>query len=326
MTLVSGFAIHDASALTCPGLGLFPRASRPFPVTSLAGLNARGPRTEARARERRRQLSACLLLASIAVGASPRVQAAGTAPIAAACGSARSLPLVLVNEGGADRATVDVSLHEAEAIWAAAGVRLVWTILDDTGDSAAFRGPFVVLRRRLSHRSTKAESLDSRRAQLGRVIFDRADRSPRLVEVSLTDVVAAASRANRTAIVPQPNTFVRPELIGRALGRVIAHEIGHWLFGRGHAADGVMRASLRPSDLVAPRRPAVAALWLASRTEHLPDAFAPCAVAGSRASGHRDDLVHTVGATGAGRSPGACDPGPGLSRRHPRSSRRDSCR
>jgi hypothetical protein len=43
-------------------------------------------------------------------------------------------------------------------------------------------------------------------------------------------------------------------LLPRALGRALAHEIGHYLLRtREHAARGLMRASFRPEDLVAPR-------------------------------------------------------------------------
>jgi hypothetical protein len=45
---------------------------------------------------------------------------------------------------------------------------------------------------------------------------------------------------------------VRDEVIGRALGRVLAHEIGHYLFGvRGHSRSGLMRAVQPFSELFA---------------------------------------------------------------------------
>jgi hypothetical protein len=40
------------------------------------------------------------------------------------------------------------------------------------------------------------------------------------------------------------------DLLGRGLGRVIAHEIGHWRMGREHARWGLMKESLSPQDLI----------------------------------------------------------------------------
>jgi hypothetical protein len=48
---------------------------------------------------------------------------------------------------------------------------------------------------------------------------------------------------------------VRDQMTGRMIGRALAHEIGHVLLrSRTHSADGLMRATHRSSDLVAPER------------------------------------------------------------------------
>ena len=52
---------------------------------------------------------------------------------------------------------------------------------------------------------------------------------------------------------------VRDDLIGRALGRVLAHEIGHYLLIlRSHTPDGLMQPSFKAAALVAPDRGAFA--------------------------------------------------------------------
>jgi hypothetical protein len=44
--------------------------------------------------------------------------------------------------------------------------------------------------------------------------------------------------------------------VGLALGRAVAHEIGHYLFNtRSHTADGLMRARFETRDLIDPRSP-----------------------------------------------------------------------
>jgi len=51
-----------------------------------------------------------------------------------------------------------------------------------------------------------------------------------------------------------PRTL-REQVLARMIGRVIAHEIGHWLLGtRGHSATGLMRAVQGVSELAEPGR------------------------------------------------------------------------
>lgn len=51
--------------------------------------------------------------------------------------------------------------------------------------------------------------------------------------------------------------IVRFRLTGRALGRAVAHELGHFLFASAnHAASGLMRARHQAAELIAPFRQA----------------------------------------------------------------------
>jgi hypothetical protein len=48
---------------------------------------------------------------------------------------------------------------------------------------------------------------------------------------------------------------VRDDLVGRALGRVLAHELGHYLLGlREHSPDGLMQPLFRTDRLISPDR------------------------------------------------------------------------
>jgi hypothetical protein len=42
-------------------------------------------------------------------------------------------------------------------------------------------------------------------------------------------------------------------LVGRAFGRIVAHEIGHWLLGPQHTETGLMKRSLSPDELLEQR-------------------------------------------------------------------------
>ena len=79
----------------------------------------------------------------------------------------------------------------------------------------------------------------------------------RILKSSCTpDAIAALVSTTRfgTEDVFSPSAF-RDLVLGRALGRALAHEIGHFLLrSRVHSAAGLMRAIQPVSDLVAPDR------------------------------------------------------------------------
>jgi hypothetical protein len=61
---------------------------------------------------------------------------------------------------------------------------------------------------------------------------------------------------------------VQAPLLGRAVGRVIAHEVGHWLTGRRHTRDGLMRATFRERDLIDWWSPRAPRDWTTSGSTH----------------------------------------------------------
>jgi hypothetical protein len=76
------------------------------------------------------------------------------------------------------------------------------------------------------------------------------------IAVFLDEILQLVERTRLagTAEWQWPRTM-RERVIGRALGRVIAHEIGHILFeSRQHASTGLMRATHRAADLIEPPR------------------------------------------------------------------------
>jgi hypothetical protein len=94
-----------------------------------------------------------------------------------------------------------------------------------------------------------------RRHTLGRVIRVSADRPSRLIELALPTV--AASVLQQTLLgrrIHELPAVARERAVGRGLGRVLAHEIGHYLLAlRGHTPAGLMRESFSPDVLTASR-------------------------------------------------------------------------
>jgi hypothetical protein len=169
--------------------------------------------------------------------------------------------LAFVDEGGTDPVTIEIARAEVESIWATAGVRLLWV----SGAPGATPRPdaFVMLRAGGAHVMTNAAMMRAGWfGQLGWVRFNRDGGHSHLVEVSLANVRLSLMYAwyDNSRFVFQPRS-VQIVVMGRALGRVIAHEFGHWLLGRGHEAEGLMKAELRPSELMAAETPRLPRAW-----------------------------------------------------------------
>lgn len=94
------------------------------------------------------------------------------------------------------------------------------------------------------------------RAPLGAVDFDQAGAPLHIVTVFIVRLVTMIEEA-RLWQVPAwawPR-MIREQVVGRAIGRVIAHEIGHVLLRtKDHAPHGLMRAIQRTDELVDPAR------------------------------------------------------------------------
>jgi hypothetical protein len=224
-----------------------------------------------------------ILAAGLVLYATAPASAAEAVPVPGACADG-PLRLTVVNYSRADPLSLAASTREAAAIWAAAGLELTWLPMGDAERLPSGRVVFVAIRPALApvRRDTVAADV-RRRIALGRVLFAEDGRPGNFIEVAFDAVQAAVARALRMAT---PAAGLPPMglrlLVGRALGRVIAHEVGHWLLGSGHASDGLMKPGLGGFDLVdalpprLPRRWGVAgearSLTTASRCELEPHA------------------------------------------------------
>jgi hypothetical protein len=94
------------------------------------------------------------------------------------------------------------------------------------------------------------------RAPLGAVDFDVTGAPLHIVTVFIVRLVTMIEEARLWHIPPgEWPRAIREQVVGRAIGRVIAHEIGHVLLRTtGHAPHGLMRAVQRADELVDPAR------------------------------------------------------------------------
>jgi len=139
--------------------------------------------------------------------------------------------------------------NETEVLWRPYGVHLEWTDSPAPGAVPSGLSLEVILERRI----IDAPGLPTWATVMGLTSVKRNGPSARPIRVSLdaTESVLALRRASRTSagwIVPDHD-------LGRALGRVLAHEIGHLLLGAPyHDEVGLMRAVFRPDELGEPDR------------------------------------------------------------------------
>jgi hypothetical protein len=212
------------------------------------------------------------LTAVLVAHASAAPPASTTMPMACAPAASRDLRVYLINEAGAAQQTLDAAEAEAGTIWANAGLRLAWTFSPVPLDVSDGRTVVVVVRRGLSRPATldAADSQGCSHPQLGRIRFGEDGRPGNLIEVSflaLSSLVMSGSYLEKPiSALPK---LAQTNLLGLGLGRVVAHEIGHWLMGRGHTPQGLMRPSFSVHDLIESKVPPLPRTWTAAGSERL---------------------------------------------------------
>lgn len=145
-------------------------------------------------------------------------------------------------------AAVDAAIAEAARIWAPYGV----VIAAGTGQESLPRAGTAVLTVTPRRAPTQASADDGH--GLGALDFTRSGRALPHVTVDyagLRRLVRGLAAFGKRA--PQWPAALHNQVIGRVLGRILAHEIGHYLLGSGHAPAGLMRARHSIAELAAPQ-------------------------------------------------------------------------
>jgi hypothetical protein len=141
------------------------------------------------------------------------------------------------------------AIAEAAAIWAPYGVAIA--PLDRSGPA---RAESIVLTVVVT--TSRSPSATDSGTALGAIDF-AADGTPgRVITVFLDRLVRLLTdtRTSDTTMAERPR-LVRERIIARAIGRVIAHEVGHFVLrSKEHTRQGLMGAMYRTDDLMAPGR------------------------------------------------------------------------
>jgi hypothetical protein len=171
-----------------------------------------------------------------------------------------SLPPLVVSvyaAPGISPALVDRTLAEADAIWRAAGVTIDWQVrqhepLPDRARRA--RDPYVPAALRVIIDEAPGARQDGG-MPIGWVAFAGGDPEAEL-HVSHRNAVALLEAARQVSVSRNDMPPLEVEvLLGRAMGRALAHELGHYLFAsKSHTGRGLMQAVRSAAEMFAPSR------------------------------------------------------------------------
>jgi hypothetical protein len=141
---------------------------------------------------------------------------------------------------------LDTLKHEATAIWRPYGVELRWGAPMCTVEDASID---LLIARHSPETTTGRIVLGSTHVRM-----DRIERAPIVVDYNATaQTLESLTSTNLSTLVGLP--WLGAQAMGRALGRVAAHEIGHVLLALpNHQRDGLMRATFQASDMIEPPR------------------------------------------------------------------------
>jgi hypothetical protein len=134
-------------------------------------------------------------------------------------------------------------LAQADAVWRNTGVRFQWQA-EDRRARATAQTPFgaPVLRVVIGHERHKIS--DERQFPLGWIVFDDSTTPEQEIYVSYENALALLeSSPGVVGVVENMPLLKRELLLARAMGRALAHELGHYLSAsKTHAPKGLMMA------------------------------------------------------------------------------------
>ncbi len=161
----------------------------------------------------------------------------GTAPVHLA---PPPLPITLTFASDVSPSLVRRLLDEADAVWRPSGVTFAWDTESRGTAPATLR---IVV-------DDERGALSGGLAPLGWILFDGQDTPDRIIHLSYANAVAllneSADLGDRTSMpIAQRETY-----LGRAMGRALAHELGHYLLAsKAHTRTGLMRGTLTATEL-----------------------------------------------------------------------------
>lgn len=197
-----------------------------------------------------------LIATTVAVALFASTALAAGAPTPA---SSPAIPPMVVNVTATPEASPELVariLAEASAIWRPSGVTFIWQrpareVVPYS--RASDTGPSVPNTLRLIIGDNRGPGRPDGRLPLGWILFDDVTAPEQEIYVSHANaLLMMVESRDAVGVMEQMPTRQRETLLARAMGRALAHELGHYLLAsKVHATRGLMKASLTAAELFA---------------------------------------------------------------------------
>ena len=170
-------------------------------------------------------------------------------------------PMIVIVSAASDLSPrmLSLLLAETDAIWRAIGVRFLWQW--EGAASSVVRGrisserPYgsPSLRVVIGH---EPHAVQDRRYALGWIMFDDPATPEQEIHISYDNAISLLEQSPGVVGVLQNMPLLQREiLLGRAMGRALAHELGHYLSAsKAHAPKGLMMAVHTAAEFFGPDR------------------------------------------------------------------------
>ncbi len=161
---------------------------------------------------------------------------------------------VTVTATGVSSSLLRKVFDEADAIWKGSGVSFAWRVADRDPTPCQSGGPPPLPR---SLRVTFGDAPGAAKGgqlPLGWIVFDDVTTPEQEIYVSYGNAMRLLRSARGVVGLLDQMTEVQKEtLLGRAMGRALAHELGHYLLAsKIHTPKGLMKASRTAFEFFAP--------------------------------------------------------------------------
>jgi hypothetical protein len=190
---------------------------------------------------------------AIALVASTAFAAGATAPAA----TDTIPPMIVTVTAAADLspALLKALLAETDAIWRPNGITLLWQAAARIVGPADQRetGPFVPSSLHVVIGDNRGSGTSSR-VPLGWIVFDDVTVPEQEIYLSYANARQMMEQARGVVgLIDQMPTIQRETLLARAMGRALAHELGHYLLAsKAHTERGLMKATMSAAELFMP--------------------------------------------------------------------------
>jgi hypothetical protein len=152
---------------------------------------------------------------------------------------------------GVPAAVTRLALEEAAAIWRGVGLTLHWTIDDRAGAAGAIPVPDEECALRVIVDDAPPPASGTM-MPLGWIGFDANDPTEE-IHLSFSNALALMQDVRGAGEAFRLTQMERNILLSRAVGRALAHELGHYLLGsRDHTRTGLMQTARPATDFFEP--------------------------------------------------------------------------